>query len=135
RWQTRNTSGHSRSKLPLLLPSYVVVDSHWYVASNSCSASRSHIALCDEQCISTYTFLLAPRSSWNSRTRAGGTCASCVPATTSIGVCVFFTTSCVQPKVGTRGARRTPPLLPHVAPTGSDASMSAHTASATCGSY
>src|SRR5262252_6224430 len=79
------------------------------------------------------TFSFVPRSAYNSRTRSGDTCLSCAPATSNVGMSVFPANAGVQPHTVVCGARRTPG--PHVAPTGSDASISDHTASLTAGSY
>src|ERR1700729_2797179 len=90
------------------------------------------MALCDEQAKSTNTLCAAPRSSYNSRTRAGGTCLSCTPVTISVGVSVLATAAEVQPQDVTCGARRTP--VPQVAPTGSETSICSHTESLAAGS-
>ena len=87
----------------------------------------SHIALCEAQPRSTKIFSRAPRSAYSSLTRAGGTCLSCTPVTINVGVWVFPTIAAFHPHVVVCGARRTP--VPHVAPTGSDASICAHTVS------
>src|SRR5687768_1725221 len=56
-----------------------------------------------------------------------------MPATINVGVCVLVTTAAFQPQVVVCGARRTPG--PHVAPTGSDASIVDQTLSLTSFSY
>src|SRR4029453_11531219 len=55
-----------------------------------------------------------------------------MPATISVGVIVLATVAWFQPHVVVCGARRTPG--PHVAPTGSDSSISPQTTSGTEGS-
>src|SRR5262249_52451609 len=107
--------------------------SHSSEALKSSKWFFSHIALCDEHARSTMTFSFEPRSAYRSRTRWGATCLSCTPVTIRKGVCILETTAWLKPHVGTEGARRTPG--PHFAPTGSEASISDHTAALAPGSY
>src|SRR5262245_21860782 len=90
------------------------------------------MALCDEQPRSINTLSLDPMSSYAARTRSGGTCLSCAPAIINVGVFMPPIMALLKPHVVVEGARRTP--VPHLAPAGSDAIMSAHTTSRTLGS-
>src|SRR5262245_26334173 len=93
----------------------------------------SHAALWDEHARSAKTLFGAPRSVYRSRTRSGGTCLSCAPATTSIGTIIFPTAAWFHPHTAVCGARLTP--VPQVDPTGSDARSSDHTESPAARSY
>src|SRR5262249_29439401 len=131
--RARHLHQYPRRTVPSFAPFTDPAVSHSSDARNSSRRFFSHIALCDEHARSANTFCGAARSVKRSRTRSGCTCLSCWPATMSVGVCIFPTVAAFQPHGAVCGARRTPG--PHVAQTGSDASISDQTASLTAGSY
>src|SRR5678816_3425839 len=90
------------------------------------------MALWEEQARSTNTFSDEAMSAYSSRTRSGATCLSCAPDTIRNGTASFFAIAGVHVPV-ISGARLTPG--PHVAPTGSDASISVQTAFDAARSY
>src|SRR5258705_8284856 len=130
-WVARGASYPSFS-IPDFMPLTVPCVSHSSDARNSNRWFRSHIALCDEHARSTNTFSAEPASAYRSRTRSGATCLSWAPEIIRNGVVSFAAIDGGHvPAVS--GARRTPG--PHVAPTGSDASISVHTAFDAARSY
>ena len=116
---------------PLRVPLTVPFFSHSSDALNIVRWLVSHIALCDEQPRSINTF--PSRRDRRKRAHALGRHLLVVRAgdhqrrRLHPPIIALF-----HPHVVVDGARRTP--LPHVAPTGSDASMSAQTTSRTFGS-
>src|SRR4051812_15993724 len=119
--------------MPLFAPPTEPSLSHSSDARNRIVWFISHIALCDEHARSTNTFSGAARSAYSSLTRSGGTCLSWTPATISVGVWLLPTIDAFHPQLWVSGARRTP--VPHVAPTGSDASICAQMTSLAPCSY
>src|SRR5688572_5799021 len=117
---------------PFLVPATSPVIRNSRDAANISRWLASHIALCDEQPRSSSTLLLAPRSSNALLTRSGNTCLSSAAAIIMVGVFMADSIVAFHPHVVVDGARRTP--LPHLAPTGSDLIISAHTTSRTAGS-
>src|SRR5262249_32993979 len=111
------------------------VVSHWRDASKRIKWFFSHIAGCDEHPRSMKTLSVAPIAAWSSRTLAGSTTLSYTPETITVGTLRLTSADCTQTREARRAIdeRRTP--APHVAPTGSDASISVQTASLTAGSF